>query len=202
MTAQALELVTCKATSKRSGKRCRKRPEPGMEVCRMHGGATPNAKAGAAVRLLQAKINGELQRRGWEPVTDPVTHYAQLGGEALAFKDLAREQVNALEDWSLTIGAMMRQDDEVPEYMAMAEQAKAVVGVYERALDRCDKILASMLRIGLTHEALRMAQERPSREQAETLAAVIGLVLSDPRVTVVEGQANAVVLDALKGLGS
>jgi hypothetical protein len=166
----------------------------------MHGSGTPQARAKAAANVLQAKINGELQQRGWEPVTDPISHYADLGGEALAFKDLAREQVNVLQDWALTIGHFQRDDDDGDsQFMAMAEQAKAVVAVYERALDRCDKILGSMLRIGLTAEALRQTRERPSREQSEALIAAMDRLLADPRVSI-EGDPRAVVSDALRGL--
>jgi hypothetical protein len=171
-------------------------------VCATHGGSAFQVRNAAAVKLLQARINGELQQRGWEPVTDPITHYADLGGEALAFKDLAREQVNVLQDWALTIGHFQRDDDGgEPEFMAMAEQSKAVISVYERALDRCDKILGSMLRIGLTAEALRQTRERPSREQAEALIAAMDRLLADPRVHV-DGDARAVVSDALRGLAA
>lgn len=196
MTAAAMERVTCKATSRRSGERCKKAPEPGQDVCRMHGGATPTARAAGAARLLEARIQGEIRRHGWQPVTDPLTHYADLGGEVLAFKDLAREQVNALQDWALTIGGW----DGDEGFQAQAEQAKAVVTVYERALDRADKILAQMLRLGLDAEALRQNRERPTREQATQLVAILARVLADPRVTVAEGAANEIVLDALKGL--
>jgi len=37
----------CEARSKQSGVQCRKAPEPGRNVCRIHGGATPRGLASA-----------------------------------------------------------------------------------------------------------------------------------------------------------
>ena len=161
MTAQPVE--TCIATN-RAGARCRKRPEPGMRVCRMHGGATPNAKAGAAVRLLEAKVAGEVTKRGWEPLTDPLAAYADLTGEVWAFKELCREQLAALRTWDYSD-------------LKAAEDIKPIVAVYERALDRAAKALVDMMRLGLDAAALRQAKERPSREQAEALSRVLDTML-------------------------
>lgn len=44
----------CTANAKGSGTRCKNRPIPGGTVCRKHGGATPQAKAGARARLAAA----------------------------------------------------------------------------------------------------------------------------------------------------
>jgi len=160
---------------------------PGGTVCRVHGGEAPAVKDAAARRLLQAKLNNQLATMGWEPVTDPVAAYADLAGEVLAFRDLARAKLNELEgNWSYLD-------------VRMVEDARALVGVYERALDRCDKILASTLKLGLDAESLRQGRERPTREQAERLIDVMGKVLADPRVTV-SGDPKAVILDALGDL--
>lgn len=188
----------------RSGEPCTQWRVNGTNRCKMHGGASPRAVAKHKEMLLQARVNGELQALGWEPVTDPVARYADLAGEILAFKDLAREQMNALQDWTLTIGHFTRGDDEVPEFLAMAEQAKAVVMVYERALDRAERVLGRMQSLGISadllREALHLEAERPTREQVEKLAAVLNRILSDSRVSV-SGDAQSVVVDAMKAEG-
>lgn len=52
----------CKAKSKTTGKRCRQRPAPGFDVCRVHGGATPrglaspNLKHGRFSKSLPARL--------------------------------------------------------------------------------------------------------------------------------------------------
>lgn len=43
----------CRATSKASGKPCGRTAEPGATVCRYHGGAAPQVKRKAALRLLE-----------------------------------------------------------------------------------------------------------------------------------------------------
>lgn len=43
----------CTATSKQTGNRCRRYREPGATVCRVHGGAAPQVRKKAALRLLE-----------------------------------------------------------------------------------------------------------------------------------------------------
>lgn len=47
-----LGYVTCSARNK-VGNRCGKRPEPGTNVCRLHGGAAPQVRRKAALRLME-----------------------------------------------------------------------------------------------------------------------------------------------------
>lgn len=56
--------VTCSATSKRSGKRCKKSPIQGGFVCEMHGGAAPQVRRAADRRLARAAAEAALWRLG------------------------------------------------------------------------------------------------------------------------------------------
>ena len=150
----------------RSGKPCRQYPVQGATRCRMHGGLAPQVQAAARRRVLETRIAGELQRRGWAPITDPVQAYADLAGEAWAFKELLRDKLAELRDWTAT------------NMLTGIPELQALVQVYERALDRAQRILTDMLRIGLTAEALNQARERPAREQAETFARVLDHLLA------------------------
>ena len=49
----ALGYVSCTATSKQSGQRCKRRPIPGGTVCVIHGGGTPRVREKAQERLLR-----------------------------------------------------------------------------------------------------------------------------------------------------
>jgi len=167
----------------RSGERCTKRPIVGGTVCYTHGGATEQVKAKARERLLHAKLNGELVKLGWEPVIDPISKYAEVGGEVLAFKDLARERVNELAGkW------------ETPAEGFIAEDTRAAVQVYERALDRAERTLARMIGIGFTAHAHRLAEDR-----GHAFLGAMRAMLADPRVTV-DGNPDDVLFDALKAL--
>lgn len=105
----------------RSGARCRQFAVLGMSVCRMHGGASPQARAAAQRRKAAAEATVMIESF-WDPsaapVTDPVEALASLAGrtqhtvdvlgarvsvgdldgsEALAFLRLVRELRQMLE---------------------------------------------------------------------------------------------------------
>ncbi|MGD7788203.1 HGGxSTG domain-containing protein [Propionibacteriaceae bacterium Y1700] len=146
----------------RSGEPCTQRPLLGGKRCRMHGGKSRGALANNARRVLEAEVRGVLVERGWSPVLNPIPAMAELAGETVAFKDLAREKLNELTRWD-------HEDDKG------SEQERAMVTVYQRALADAFSMLEKMARLGLDAEALRQAiaseQERPTREQAAQLAA-------------------------------
>jgi hypothetical protein len=172
MTGQSLVgpvKAQCAGTVKSTGKRCTRPPIKGGTVCRVHGGAAPQVKAKAARNALTMRINGQLVREHIDPVTDPVSYYARLAGEMWAFKELAAQQMEELDDWVLTLTG--------PGNTELGEQARAVIGVYQAAVAQCDRTLGNMVRLGLDAEALRVSQERPSREQGERLAAGVKAVL-------------------------
>lgn len=123
--------------------------------------------------MLEARVATQLQKLGWDPVTDPVAAFADLAGEIWAFKELCREQVNKLDDWT----SFNLQDEEF---------ARAAVAVYERALDRSNKTLVDMLRLNLDAAAIGAAKARPTLEQAEVLIRVLERVFNGLSLT--EGQ--------------
>jgi hypothetical protein len=101
----------------------------------MHGGLAPRVQAKVRAVQLRARINGELQALGWEPVIDPIPRYAELAGETLAFKDLARERINELGSWQ-----------QANEFDSL--DIHAAVKVYEWALEQSERILGRMLSLG------------------------------------------------------
>src|SRR5215217_3381186 len=176
----------------RDGGSCTQWPVKGTTRCKMHGGLAPRVQAKVRAMQLRARINGELQALGWEPVIDPIPRYAELAGETLAFKDLARERINELGSWQ-----------QANEFDSL--DIHAAVKVYEWALEQSERILGRMLSLGLTAEILREAvhleAERPTREQVATLTAVLDKVLADPRVSVDPAVARRLVVDAMVAAG-
>lgn len=156
--------VRCTATN-RSGNQCGRAALPGARVCHSHGAGAPQVQAKAKERLLVANIGRELERMGWQSVTDPLAAFADHVGEVLAFRDLCREQLNTLTQWD-------SYND------ATGEQLRPLVAVYERALDRSGKALTDMLRLGVDYAALEAAQARPSQEQAAALGRVLDRTLN------------------------
>lgn len=155
----------------RSGKPCQQRPIRGGTRCRMHGGSTPRALAKANRRVIEARIQGELEARGWEALADPVAAYADLAGEIWQWKEIARAHIADLQTWA-TVNIVTGVDE-----------VSALVQIYERALERAQRSLADMLRIGLTAEHLRQARERPTLDQAQTFQRVLELLLEQLQLT-------------------
>ena len=162
--------VICGAKT-RSGKPCRQHPIRGGTRCRMHGGATPRALAKANRRVIEARIQGELEARGWEALADPVAAYADLAGEIWQWKEIARAHIADLQTWA-TVNIVTGVDE-----------VSALVQIYERALERAQRSLADMLRIGLTAEHLRQARERPTLDQAQTFQRVLEQLLDQLQLT-------------------
>ena len=162
--------VICGAKT-RSGKPCRQYPSRGGTRCRMHGGSAPRALAKANRRVIEARIQGELEARGWEALADPVAAYADLAGEIWQWKEIARAHIADLQTWA-TVNIVTGVDE-----------VSALVQIYERALERAQRSLADMLRIGLTAEHLRQARERPTLDQAQTFQRVLEQLLDQLQLT-------------------
>src|SRR5215217_6021247 len=117
----------------RDGGSCTQWPVKGTTRCKMHGGLAPRVQAKVRAMQLRARINGELQALGWEPVIDPIPRYAELAGETLAFKDLARERINELGSWQ-----------QANEFDSL--DIHAAVKVYEWALEQSERIWGACCR--------------------------------------------------------
>ncbi|MEV0090457.1 HGGxSTG domain-containing protein [Streptomyces sp. NPDC050738] len=128
----------CTAKAKRSGNPCQHWALQGQTVCRSHGGkAQQNLKAGKK-RVTEAKIEDEtrraLARLDVGPVDNPLTALSEIAGQVIAWKDALAERVNELTRIRFT-------DDKG------AEQLRAEVALYERAMDRCVNVLGTIGRL-------------------------------------------------------
>jgi hypothetical protein len=173
----------CTATSSRTGERCRAHPVLGATVCVAHGGRAPQVRAAAARRLADAKLRKALDQVEVREVDDALAEFRRLMSEVVAFKDLAAAHVAALED-------RIRSTDHVG-----AEQLRAEVSLYERALDRAGKLLGDWVRLGIEE---RMA--RVHEAQAAALGAALDKGLAAAGVTVDQRRrAIEVVREELRG---
>lgn len=72
---------TCSART-RSGKKCRNAPVDGATVCRMHGGAAPQVKRAAQLRLLEL-INPAIATLAREMATAPFSADRQRAANSI-----------------------------------------------------------------------------------------------------------------------
>lgn len=158
------EREACRATSKRSGERCRRIPAPGAVVCHIHGGKSPQAKAKAAERLLIDAARADAQRvLGYSAaaqLADPFEALAKVAAEAVAMKDALQSRVNALETIRYTAPG------------SGTEQIRAEVQLLERAMDRVERVTSSMIKLDFEGRRVRLAES-----QGRILADVIRAIL-------------------------
>lgn len=132
----------------------------------MHGGSSPQARAAAARRLAaqaaEADARALLAHEGLEGVTDPVAALARLATEADAFRSALARRVNALQS--------VRYED-----AKGAEQLRAEVGLYERALDRTARFVEALARLGYEQRRVRIEEV-----VAAFRVATAGLQLDEP----------------------
>lgn len=161
--------IQCKAKSKGSQKRCRRPATPGHLVCKLHGSASPQAKARVERERLMAEVEvgarKALDKLGFEPVQDPLTELQRLGGEVVAWKDLLRTLVDELQQ-------KYRYEGE------HAEQIRGEVLLFERALDRCAMVLGLIARLKIDDRLVAIEEAKVTQIVDAVEAALDALGLS------------------------
>lgn len=122
-------------------------------MCRSHGGAAPQVLAAAAERREEARAAATLSSLGEAaPVTDPLGSLLRLAGEVQAWLAVTRDRVEDAEHL-VAIGAA-------------GEQERAIVRLYERALDRAAKLLEGIARLDIEARLTAIAERDMARVEA------------------------------------
>lgn len=123
-----------------NGEPCKRPPIRGGTVCASHGGRAPAVRAAADRRLAEAEATREVARmtdaRGPLRLPDVYRELLSTAGAAVAWQSVLRDRVEALSDYSATSGMG-------------AEQVRADVVLFERAMDRTAKVLELVARLDL-----------------------------------------------------
>lgn len=163
----------CTATSKSTGERCRQLPMNGTTVCRFHGGKAKQVRVKAQRRLAEKKAAATLAEVGVTPIGNPLAELAEVTAEARAWQQQVAAMVSDLgTNWAAWPGH--------------GEQLRAIVPLFERALDRCGKLLGDWVRLGFDERMVTLHEH-----QAELVAQVIRSVLADPELGLTEAQRQA-----------
>ena len=151
----------CTATAKSTGLPCQRPPVPGATVCRFHGGAAPQVRKKATLRLVENSARELFGRVAPEPVPvdNPLAAYADFAGRVMAWLDLMDSQLDDLR----SVGY---------ESERVGEQIHAAIQLYERAMDRANTVLASYARLNID-ERLSGITERQAEQVVRALDAVI-----------------------------
>ena len=143
---------------------------PGIGRCKLHFGNTNESNNKAVEVKFERAVKAAIGKLEVIPVEDPLTEMAKLAGEVVAWKDAIAQHVSFLED--------IRYDGE-----KTGEQVRGEVIVFERALDRCNTVLATMARLNID-ERLAQVSEAQAQLVADALSAVLremGLDLTQQR---------------------
>ncbi len=149
----------------RDGSPCTNPPMTSSTRCRMHGGASPQAKTAAERRQTEADVHKLLADLDVTPVDDPFTTLLRLAGQVLSWQEATANLVNQLENIRYQ-GANG------------AEQLRAEVGLYERALDRAASVLTAIARLNIDERLVKV-----SERQAEALIGALDAGLAAAGVT-------------------
>ena len=151
----------CLAHNK-DGNPCNRNPADGADVCPVHGGHAPQVRKAAEGRVLDRDARKLLQIEGYEPITDPFSQLSDIAGELVKLKDIMREKVEELTTLKDVGG------DKV------ATQIDVVFSAYERALDRCERMLMGMARLDLEDRIARLHSRIDDAAAKTIIAAMVG----------------------------
>jgi hypothetical protein len=168
---------------RRDGKRCKAVPLKGQEVCRFHGGSSPQARQAAARRTLEAEAREAVRRVGFEPVDNPFTELQSLAGEMVAVKNLLRSEFERLDRlrYSSAVGT---------------EQLRGELAAYQGALRDTAAVLSAIGRLRIDE---RMAAI--SEQQATVVIGAIEAALTAAGITGKDAStAKAVAARHLRGV--
>lgn len=122
----------------------------GQRVCMKHGGASPQARAAAEVRLLEGEARTLFEKVVPEVVSvdNPLETYKQFAGRVMAWLDLMERLLADLDS---------------PRYRgATAEQIRGEVVLYERAMDRANTVLGTYAKLNIDERLARISEQQGS----------------------------------------
>lgn len=138
----------------------------GYGHCRLHGGNTRNQRVGARAAMVETEARRVLATLDVTPVADPFAALSRLAGQVLAWQEAISGIVNQLGDRVRYEGA------------SGAEQLRAEITLYERAMDRTGQILGMIAKLNIED---RMA--RVTERQADALVSALEAALAAAGVT-------------------
>lgn len=181
----------CTAKSTTTGNQCLRWAITGGSVCPFHGGNAPHVRKAARARAAEQQVERELRRlvgltsTDLPGVSDPLELIARCAAESRFFVEQLSGMVNDLKEDVAT------EDRKTGE-----EHVRAVLGLYERAMDRTIAASSALARLGYEDRLVRV-----SEAQAEVLVGVVRASLVELGV-VVTSDVGVVVARQLRAIGA
>ncbi|MFI5814834.1 hypothetical protein ACIA7S_28245 [Streptomyces sp. NPDC051643] len=146
----------------------------GVGYCRLHGGNTKNQRVSARAEMVEAEARKVLATLDVTPVSDPFAALSLLAGQVITWQEAISVIVNNL-------GNRVRY-----EGAGGAEQLRAEIALYERAMDRTGSILGMIAKLGIEDRMARVTERQADAlvsalEAALAAAGVTGIAADDAR---------------------
>lgn len=121
---------------------CGQFPRRGATVCHWHGGAAPQVQRAAHQVQVRREITKAREILDAAPITDPLRALQELAGQVVEWKDVlaARVDLHAL-----------RYESNIS-----TEQIRGEVQLLERAMDRCNTVLATIAKLNIDERLARI----------------------------------------------
>ncbi|MFE2407109.1 hypothetical protein ACFXDE_02060 [Kitasatospora sp. NPDC059408] len=147
---------------------------PGVGRCKLHGGNTSGQRVQAAHTIAEREVRKVLAELDVEPIDDPLTALAQLAGQVVAWQQAIAEIVNRL-------GSDVRY-----EGAAGAEQLRAEVSLYERAMDRTNTVLSTIARLDIDGRLARIEEAKAQLLMDAVQAGLTAIGVTSEQATTVK----------------
>jgi hypothetical protein len=187
----------------REGGPCNRWPKKGAPVCWKHGGATPQVRAAAEARVVEAQLAAAAQTFGVRRDISPGEALIEDVQWTAGHVEWLRAQVQALEAEQLTWGTSKETDQQSGQGRQGTDTVRearlnGLVDLYQRERKHLVDVSAATLRAGVEVKRLELAQQA-----GQTYAAMMRAVLSDSQLALTPEQlqvAHEVVVRHMKGL--
>jgi hypothetical protein len=179
----------CSSRSSTTGNQCLRWAIIGGTVCPFHGGNAPQVRRAAQARAAESQVERELRRlvgltaTDLPGITDPLEMIARCAAESRYFVEQLSGMVNDL-----------REDISTEDHKTGEEHLRAVLGLYERAMDRTIAASTALAKLGYEERQTRIAEQDSDLIVAVIRASLaeMNLELTPDRVAIVGRQLRAI----------
>jgi len=170
------------AAKTRTGGECANAPCTGGKRCRMHGGATPQARRKAAERQAEDKARKAMQSYGQKIDTDPVTALLDEVCWTAGHVAWLRDRVKELERETLVWGVTERVDKGSGEFEGVDTTEAAVpniwLSLYQKERAHLVAVCKAAISAGIEERRVRLAER-----QGDLIVEVLQRILGDLNLT-------------------
>lgn len=171
----------------------------GYGNCKFHGGSTPNgATSGERLMIKEESSAIVVQERQPPrtvaerlstpgPIAPPEVEVLMLAGEMKEWAGVMREKISELNTFDITDAAGI-------------EHARALVELYERALDRYSELIQFMIKIGVRERVVAIQEQ-----QGQALASLVLSLITNPQLNLTSIQidlARTLFSERARAMGS